>query len=125
MKTDHEPSDALLSEIEQRVYDEYKNQIAGMAKALIRAGWDAAVRAGVVAEEPEAEWEYGTALMTEGGQIWDVEPDPDLASAEEHHRMCLADPSEYEPDSCIIVRRTPGREAGDWVPVKQGDETDG
>lgn len=40
-----EPSDAQVADIEQRVYDENKNQIAGMAKALVRAGWDAALRA--------------------------------------------------------------------------------
>lgn len=38
-----EPSDAQVAEIEQRVYDQHRGQIAGMAKALVRAGWDAAV----------------------------------------------------------------------------------
>ncbi|MFJ4997133.1 hypothetical protein ACIP5T_03210 [Microbacterium sp. NPDC088619] len=40
-----EPSDAQVAEIEQRVYDKHRGQIAGMAKALVRAGWDAALRA--------------------------------------------------------------------------------
>lgn len=39
-----EPSDAMLTEIGQRVYDECGGQIVGMAKALIRAGWEAALR---------------------------------------------------------------------------------
>ena len=38
-----EPSAAQVAEIEQRVYDQHRGQIAGMAKALVRAGWDAAV----------------------------------------------------------------------------------
>lgn len=38
-----EPSDAQVAEIEQRVYDQNRGQVAGMAKALVRAGWDAAV----------------------------------------------------------------------------------
>ena len=41
-----EPTDAQLSEIEQRVYDEHRGMVAGFAKALIRAGWAAAVREG-------------------------------------------------------------------------------
>lgn len=41
-----EPTDAQLSEIEQRVYDEHRGMVAGFAKVLIRAGWAAAVREG-------------------------------------------------------------------------------
>ena len=84
-------------------------------RAQKRAEWEA--------EQCQVEWEYGTALLTEKGEIWDVEPDPDLATAREHHDMCLADPSEYEPDSCIIVKRTPGREAGPWLPVDETGES--
>lgn len=39
-----EPTDAQLSEIERRVYDEHRGEVAGFAKALIRAGWAAALR---------------------------------------------------------------------------------
>lgn len=37
-----EPTDAQVAEIEQRVYDQHRGQYAGIAKALVRAGWDAA-----------------------------------------------------------------------------------
>lgn len=39
------PSDEELTEIESRVYDQYRDKIAGMAAALIREGWVAALRA--------------------------------------------------------------------------------
>lgn len=39
------PSDDTLSDIENRVYAQYQNKIAGMAGALIREGWIAALRA--------------------------------------------------------------------------------
>lgn len=48
-----EPSDAQLAEMEQRVYDEHRPHIAGMAKALVRAGWDAALRAAAATQEGE------------------------------------------------------------------------
>lgn len=44
-RINQEPSDARVAEIEQRVYDQNRGQIAGMAKALVRAGWDAALSA--------------------------------------------------------------------------------
>lgn len=39
-----QPSDAMLTEIGRRVYDECSGQVVGVAKALIRAGWEAALR---------------------------------------------------------------------------------
>lgn len=50
-----EPTDAQLSEIERRVYDEHRGEVAGFAKALIRAGWAAALRAAAAVSRGRAE----------------------------------------------------------------------
>lgn len=47
------PSAEALAEIEKRVYEEHRGQIAGMAQDLVRAGWDAALRASSVGENRE------------------------------------------------------------------------
>ena len=69
----------------------------------------------------EDEWEYGTALRTPKGEIWDHEPDGSLAEATDHLRLCMESPGDYAPDECIVIRRVPGREAGPWLPVGGDD----
>lgn len=63
-----EPSDATLAAIERRVYDEHRGQAAGMAKALVRAGWDAALRAAAAVPGHHADRHDDPAAVTKQGE---------------------------------------------------------
>lgn len=76
------------------------------------AAHDAEVRASVVTEEPE--WEYGTALRTPQGALWDFEFEGTREAAEWHVRACEKDGHEHGMDNCVIVRRAPRISAGEW-----------
>lgn len=82
---------------EAPTYDQEVDALLDISRILSTA----AVRASVVAEEPE--WEYGIALF---GEMDDVQPWP----TEERALRELQDAED------ILIRR---RKAGPWVPVKQ------
>lgn len=72
---------------------------------------------GVVAEEPE--WEYGTALRTPNGSLWDFEYEGPREAAEWHVRACAKDGHDHGMDECVIVRRSRRISVGEWVPISQ------
>lgn len=74
----------------------------------------------------ESVWEYGTALRTPSGEVWDHQPNGDLEAAVEHHRTCVSDPRDIAPDTCVLVRRVASRKPGEWelfdLPTGGNDE---
>lgn len=67
----------------------------------------------------EQEWEYGSALRSENGEIWDAWPST-LTQAQRDVAEDVFD--DHAPDELIIVKRTPERTAGPWVPVEGEDQ---
>jgi hypothetical protein len=68
------------------------------------------------------EWEYGTALRTPNGSLWDFEYEGTREAAEWHVRECAKEGHEHGMDECVIVHRFPRVSAGDWVLVEQEGE---
>lgn len=75
------------------------------------------MRAALLAAAPT--WEYGTALRTPNGSLWDFEYEGTREAAEWHVRACAKDGHDHGMDECVIVRRSPRISVGEWVPVKQ------
>lgn len=103
----------LPAEIHERLRREAFDQRVSITSLIIEA----------LAEPPtsEPEWEYGTALLSEAGEIWD-----EWSSTKEIAERDLAqdNPADHAPDRLVMVRRIPARPAGPWEPVTetQGDK---
>jgi hypothetical protein len=65
------------------------------------------------------EWEYGSALRSASGVIWDATPEASLEEAEEAVQLAETSPDDYAPDECIVVRRTRERPASPWEPLPE------
>lgn len=76
------------------------------------AAHDAEVRTSVISEEPE--WEYGTALRTMTGHLWDFEFEGSRETAEWHVKRCAEGGHDHGMDHCVVVRRAPRISHGDW-----------
>lgn len=72
----------------------------------------------------EPEWEYGTALRTPKGELWDFEPEASLEDAREQSAKCNEDADSIGPDVCVPVRRRPGRESGEWMALEDPTPSD-
>lgn len=84
-------------------YPGYCTCVGDMIDAVLAAGYRKH-------PEPEWEWEYGTALRTADGSLWDFEPDS-KPHAFAHVAECdVSDHSDGE--SCVVVRRPVTR--GPW-----------
>lgn len=69
----------------------------------------------------ETTWEYGTALRTPEGLLWDFEFEGTRENAEWHVRACAKDGHDHGMDVCVIVRRRPRVSAGEWTLLEAGD----
>lgn len=68
------------------------------------------------------QWEYGTALRTKKGDLWDFEFEGTREDAEWHVGACAKDHHDHDPDECVIVRRKPRVSAGEWELVDREGE---
>lgn len=59
----------------------------------------------------QAEWEYGTALRSSNGDVWDEFWHVSRDEAEKEIAADTAD--EHEPDEIVLVRRTAAVPAGE------------
>jgi hypothetical protein len=77
------------------------------------------------------QWEYGTAILEkENGELWDFYPvsrddnEPVEDAAAREAREWNEEEGDDDSRVCIVVRRTPAVEAGEWERV-EARESDG
>lgn len=92
----------------------------GKAHRLIRVDEVVAEHERVLTERAAPqEWEYGSALLSTSGAIWDATLEASLEEAEEAVQLAETSADDYAPDECIVVRRTRAVLASDWEPLPE------
>lgn len=98
----------------------WQHQSYSVAEAEIRrwmAAHDAEVRAAALAEQRTEEWEYGTALLSQDGSVWDQFWHETREDAEQE--IAADDESDHEGERIVLIRRTREVPAGPWLPVPE------